>query len=386
MADISVSWTSISSTRIDADSPLVEDLFEDMTDNALFNNEWMGDESGALYGTPKKHHAHANDGTAPIPGASGGTYMGLMTRVMPTISNANVHTAFGFKPEFGIMYQIEATTLDVDGFYTHDDVTPSAGTCLPMKGGIADPNKMQYLIVGGAEVDITVSSTMWAAGSVVEMLGLKSVDDMIKIDTYTGNGSTQSITGIGFEPDAVMIFCLKTNEDNGAPMMRATGFSGTTSRDFDGVWNAATGITSLDSDGFSVGNDSQVNESSDEYVYIALSNGTAAGESVFIDTYTGNGADDRELAGSDFDNGTLDFTPDVVIVIENDGTATKDPQWKTKAMQIYSSDINMANTAELVTNRVQRIIENGMELGTDTEVNGSGIDYSIIALKGGYRN
>ena len=84
---------------------------------------------------------------------------------------------------------------------------------------------------------------------------------------YTGNASTQSITGVGFQPDLNWIKCRGAAEnhvvsdsvrgDSGA----ASGYyylhTNTTGVSGSGAGNAY--VTALDSDGFSIGNNDQVN-------------------------------------------------------------------------------------------------------------------------------
>ena len=76
---------------------------------------------------------------------------------------------------------------------------------------------------------------------------------------YTGNGSTQSITGVGFQPDWVWI---KNRSAVTAPVVYdavrgATKDLYTSATDAEGT--NANGVTSFNSDGFSVGSSGGVN-------------------------------------------------------------------------------------------------------------------------------
>jgi hypothetical protein len=83
---------------------------------------------------------------------------------------------------------------------------------------------------------------------------------------YTGNGSTQSITGVGFAPDLVYIKC---RTDTFAPVMfdtvRGTTKALWTSENY-AQQNDSDTITSFDSDGFTTGDDNKTNRSSQNYV------------------------------------------------------------------------------------------------------------------------
>jgi len=77
---------------------------------------------------------------------------------------------------------------------------------------------------------------------------------------YTGNGSTQSITGVGFQPDWVWIKNrnnaynhILTDVVRGAPKSLQTNSTGAEQ-------NETNDLSSFDSDGFSLGSNSRVNE------------------------------------------------------------------------------------------------------------------------------
>ena len=84
--------------------------------------------------------------------------------------------------------------------------------------------------------------------------------------TYTGNGSTQSITGLGFQPDMVWIKSRSSSEDpsiydstRGVTKRLKTSTTGAPS-------TVSNGFTAFDSDGFSLGSATENNGSSQTYV------------------------------------------------------------------------------------------------------------------------
>jgi hypothetical protein len=83
---------------------------------------------------------------------------------------------------------------------------------------------------------------------------------------YTGNGSTQSITGVGFQPDWVWI----KNRDVVTNHEVADSVRGANKllkpNDTDAEQSNSNKITSFDSDGFGVGNDANVNQSTKKIV------------------------------------------------------------------------------------------------------------------------
>jgi hypothetical protein len=90
--------------------------------------------------------------------------------------------------------------------------------------------------------------------------------DYFNTKLYTGNGSTQSITGVGFQPDLVWI-----KQRNGTGYHNTyDAVRGSTERLQPNVTDAevtvATSLTSFDSDGFSLGSNGDTNGSSNTTV------------------------------------------------------------------------------------------------------------------------
>jgi len=85
---------------------------------------------------------------------------------------------------------------------------------------------------------------------------------------YTGNASTRSITGVGFQPDWVWI--KVRNYDNGHQLFDVVrGVTKRLQTDTNGAEaTRSSSITSFDSDGFSMGADAQINDTS-SYNYVA---------------------------------------------------------------------------------------------------------------------
>ena len=84
---------------------------------------------------------------------------------------------------------------------------------------------------------------------------------------YTGNGGTQSITGVGFQPDMVW---LKNRSQNSYAPRIFDSTRGATKRLQSSSSSAestdSTSLTSFDSDGFTLGSDNYVNNNGDSFV------------------------------------------------------------------------------------------------------------------------
>ena len=103
-----------------------------------------------------------------------------------------------------------------------------------------------------------------------------SVSGYSKIGSYTGNGSAQSITGLGFQPDFIMIKSITTGQSGGWHMYDSErGAKKRLKADESGVeYNEASGgsagLNSFDSNGFTMGNDTDINANTHAYLYMAF--------------------------------------------------------------------------------------------------------------------
>ena len=112
--------------------------------------------------------------------------------------------------------------------------------------------------------------------------------EYFNVAIYTGNGGTQSITGIGHQPDFVWI-----KQRNAAVYhWLANSSTGVTkylnSNDSRAEQTETTQITSFDSDGFSLGNKTNTNDNSDTYVAWNWKESATAGFDII--TYSGTGS------------------------------------------------------------------------------------------------
>ena len=144
---------------------------------------------------------------------------------------------------------------------------------------------------------------------------------------YTGNGGTQSITGVGFQPDIVWIKTRSTatyhslsDAVNGTDLQLGTN-------DSNAGDNFTTAITAFDSDGFSLGSNGNTNTGSRTFVGWNWKAGTTSGiatngsttitpsaysfnqtTGISIIKYTGNSTSGAKIAHG------LGVKPDVMIV------------------------------------------------------------------------
>ena len=219
--------------------------------------------------------------------------------------------------------------------------------------------------------------------------------------TYTGNGTSQSVSGVGFSssPDFVWI---KERTSTSSHILVNSVIGSTkllSSNTTDAEATDANKVASLDTDGFSIGSSGAVNQSSQTYVAWCWDAGSGSPASntdgsitstvkantdygFSITSYTGNGT-----AGATVGHG-LGVAPDMIIVKSRDNAR----DWR-----VYHSSLGSAYTLDLnTTNAVAGPstaywnstdpTSSVFSIGSVTTVNGSGEDYIsyCFAEKTGY--
>lgn len=373
MALPSKTFTSITDVRVQPDAPVDTTLMRNLRDNDIHVNERIGIPTGP--GTPDQNHGHqglSKDGSVEIAGTTGGISVasGLWIGQGEFISMNLAR----FQPEFMMFAQGSRRVLDVHIKHDGDDINESTGLSVGTKntsGGI------ERLTLGGAKL-IDIGNFSVDGDSYAGLL-LKSNTDGIKIGTYTGTPSAQSITGIGFQPEVVLVWRATSNVTS-IPVIKTIGMASADSKEFGG--NASpfdtNQITSFDIDGFSVGTDSQVNANNVDYVFLALQS-FSGGESIAVNTYVGDGIDARVLFTNDVDS--TGFNPQWAWIINTDTAGTN------RAGVVAAIEMNGATDVNTGTNSffVEAFIEGGILVSTDLRVNGSGDNYVVIFFQSGVR-
>lgn len=179
--------------------------------------------------------------------------------------------------------------------------------------------------------------------------------------SYTGTGAdNRDITGVGFQPDVVIV----KYDNNTAAVIHTSSMPADSSKIITGNGAlAANLIQSFASDGFQVGSHNNVNQSGRVFHWVAMK----VSPQVQVGTYTGNGADNRNITG-------LGFDPDWVMTMAN---AEQDVFRPGPAAGDASYLMNGTNS---VANRIQALVSDGFQLGSDADVNQNGRAYYWIAF------
>lgn len=184
--------------------------------------------------------------------------------------------------------------------------------------------------------------------------------------SYVGDGAaTRSITAIGFQPDIVAI-AETTGTTSG--ICKMTSMGGTVSKVLTGG-NRTNAITSLDADGFSLGNEvpNNVNVTGRTYHFFAFKQAIGT---IFQTSYVGNGIDDRDIVQGD------PFAPKMVVVIKRTS--------EEACFRLTPAAVNQSwgfSGFEL-TNRIQNFNADGFEIGTNADVNTNLADYDYLSITG----
>ena len=132
-------------------------------------------------------------------------------------------------------------------------------------------------------------------------IAFKQAPGEMKVGSYSGNGAdNRSITGVGFQPDYVIVMPGSNNPS----VHRSSAMLGDISSYFSTTASATNIIQALEADGFQVGTNASVNTNGTTYYYIAWK---AIAGKMNIGTYTGSGADNRNITG-------VGFQPEWVLV------------------------------------------------------------------------
>lgn len=222
----------------------------------------------------------------------------------------------------------------------------------------------------GTSTDVNGSNTpmYWVAFSGSDC----SASGTFCVGSYTGNGTSQSITSVGFQPDYVAV----KRSGSSLGVFKTSAHAGTVTSYFSNTANLASGgITSLNATGFSVGSNATVNTNTNTYYYFAFKN---VDNFFTVGSYVGAG-DNNNINSADDAN--LDFQPDFTIV-----------KGATAVVAVASTRELIADRSFLFTdsasnsNYIQRMYSSGgFQTGSNSAVGTVGATY-YYAVWGGAPN
>lgn len=210
--------------------------------------------------------------------------------------------------------------------------------------------------VAGGTVNTDLATYYWVA------LGADEWNDLATF-TYTGTGASNPITGIGFKPDYVFTKgnCAQIACNRYVTQAATYSYVYTTT-------SAAitTGITSFDSDGFTVSTSLTVNESGSTYCGWAVKAGARA---VVVDTYTGTGSDNKDITLTSL------LIPKLVLT-----QTSKDAEYPCGRFGSTGDESGQMWDLAWAADRIQSMTLGYFQVGTNSSVNGAGYGTSYLAI------
>ena len=162
-----------------------------------------------------------------------------------------------------------ATTKVIPGVLDLNEATSESGLKMPSGTELNRPTDATGQIRNNTNEssDNSASCQEYYNGTDWKKISNVVIPTYFKTVTYTGNGSTQSITGLGFQPDFVWI---KSTSGNTYSHVLTDSTRGTNSQIYSNDSSAATtfvsNVTSFDADGFSLGSATDSNASGANYL------------------------------------------------------------------------------------------------------------------------
>jgi hypothetical protein len=167
----------------------------------------------------------------------------------------------------------KVTNQSYDWLVYHSSLGNDVGLQLHSNAAAADNSFMDDTSPTSSVFTVKNGNNLnYADGNEIIAYCWHSVSGFSKFGSYTGNSSTQSITGVGFQPDWLMI--KQTNATNSWRIFDST--RGLTSpqtlfADLNSQEDSESNtVSSFDSDGFTMGSQQGVNDNGDTYIYMAF--------------------------------------------------------------------------------------------------------------------
>jgi hypothetical protein len=192
-----------------------------------------------------------------------------------------------------------------------------------------------------------------------DWVAFKSVPGLFVVGTYVGTGGGQSVAGVGFEPDGVIVMGEGVRE----AWQRLGGASGTQSVPFSATAAAQDRITGVHADGFTVGPSSDVNAPGAAYHHASWK---AQAGRVQMGAFTGDGAHDLVI-------GNLPLSPRCVFVKARTAQAGA---WRTSQAE---ETLNFTGDSGF-SSGVRSLNDDGFILGDHAQVNQSGVTCDWVAF------
>jgi len=163
-------------------------------------------------------------------------------------------------------------------------------------------------------------------------------DDYFAVVTYTGNGTSQTISGLRFQPDFVWIKGRSGATDHALYDAQRGVQNRLESNTTDAAVSSDNGVTAFNADGFSLGSLAQVNTNGATYVAWCWKEGPTQGFDIV--TFTGDGSSPKNISHS------LGVAPRMIIIKSRNNVSG----WNSYHASLGNTQqINLQSTAAATT-------------------------------------
>ncbi len=218
---------------------------------------------------------------------------------------------------------VHITSLDADGF--------SVGT---------DPDVNQF-------------------GVTYHWVAFKAAPGVMKVGSYAGSAGAQNISGVGFTP--AYVFVMSPNAAVSVQRSDLMLPNLSVSFDANGYNNA---ILNMQSNGFGLGTNGGVAQAATTFHYVAFNR--APGR-ISLGSYTGNGANDRDITGTG-------FLPEYVLLSRSSdttGSQGNPPTHKPASTGVNTDGSLICNGNVFEADNIQKLQPDGFQVGQHQRVNSS---------------
>ena len=212
----------------------------------------------------------------------------------PSTNNFSVGHGLGAAPDL-VIYKCLSQTSN---WTVYDSISGAEKYLLLDGAGAQQDDSLPFNDTEPTSTVLNLGSATvwWATNANYIAYAIKSISGFSKVGTYTGNGSTQSITGVGFQPSWLMI--KQINGSNSWRMFDSARGLSSPQTLFANLVSAedseSNTVSSFDSDGWTMGSQQGVNDNGDTYLYWAIKENVTtsipAGEAEFLVVAGGGGA------------------------------------------------------------------------------------------------
>ena len=256
----------------------------------------------------------------------------------------------------------------------------SGGVYQPLDGGLGGNmgNNVNGLIGqpyggGGGGVYRSSSTRYGGSGSYGAIKITYSVSGTPSFRTgyYMGNGSSITISGLGFKPEFVLV---KADTTAGAAAFKTSAMPASEMGFVTATAHNTTTLMTLNADGFTLGNNASINSLNVRYNYIAVAGSDCSSTGVFcVGRFVGTGSTSRSIETG--------FAPDFVMVKRSSAIAAN-----------FRTSLNPANEALFMINQIrntnggylQSLSSTGFVVGGTNNTSAGLFDYVAIKSSSGF--